>query len=109
MSGHHVLDLQLLHDLLLLQVRVLLLSDGARQLLRVRLRQARLQLGGQGLPRWWWWKRWRRWRWRWRLWWEEEVVVGGGRRGLDESSGPDKLNDLVYKTPANSCRWEGLI
>lgn len=48
--GHHVLDLQLLHDLLLLQVRVLLLGDGAGQLLRVGLGQAGLQLAHQGLP-----------------------------------------------------------
>ena len=47
---HHLLELQLLHDLLLLQVRVLLLGDGARQLLRVRLGQRDLQLGSQGVP-----------------------------------------------------------
>lgn len=46
-SRHHVLDLQLLHDLLLLQVGVLLLSDGASQLLRVCLSQTGLQLGCQ--------------------------------------------------------------
>lgn len=46
-SRHHVLDLQLLHDLLLLQVGVLLLSDGASQLLRVCLGQTGLQLGCQ--------------------------------------------------------------
>lgn len=46
-SRHHVLDLQLLHDLLLLQVGVLLLSDGASQLLRVGLGQTGLQLGCQ--------------------------------------------------------------
>src|SRR4029434_4738999 len=48
--GHHVFDLELLHDLLLLQVRVLLLSNGACQLLRVRLSQAHLQLSRQGVP-----------------------------------------------------------
>lgn len=42
---HHVLDLQLLHDLLLLQVGVLLLSDGASQLLSVCLGQTGFQLG----------------------------------------------------------------
>lgn len=49
-SRHHVFDLQLLHDLLLLQVRVLLLSDGASQLLGVGLGQTGFQLGGQRVP-----------------------------------------------------------
>lgn len=49
-SRHHVFDLQLLHDLLLLQVGVLLLRDGASQLLRVRLGQTGLQLVRQGIP-----------------------------------------------------------
>lgn len=43
-SLHHVFDFQLLHDLLLLQIGVLLLSDGASQLLGVRLRQTGFQL-----------------------------------------------------------------
>lgn len=47
---HHVFDLQLLHDLLFLQVRVLLLGDGASQLLRVRLGQTHFQLGREGIP-----------------------------------------------------------
>lgn len=50
MSRHHVFDLQLLHDLLLLLVGVLLLSDGASQLLRVCLCQTGFQLGCQGVP-----------------------------------------------------------
>lgn len=49
-SRHHVLDLQLLHDLLLLQVGVLLLRDGASQLLGVCLGQTGFQLGCQGVP-----------------------------------------------------------
>lgn len=48
--SHHLLELQLLHDFLLLQVGVLLLSDGASQLLRVRLGQRDLQLRRQGVP-----------------------------------------------------------
>lgn len=48
--SHHVFDLQLLHDLLLLQVGVLLLSDGASQLLRVCLGQTGFQLGCHGVP-----------------------------------------------------------
>lgn len=49
-SRHHVFDLQLLHDLLFLQIGVLLLSDGASKLLRVRLGQTVFQLGRQGIP-----------------------------------------------------------
>lgn len=49
-SRHHVFDLQLLHDLLLLQVGELLLGDGASQLLGVQLGQTDFQLGCQGVP-----------------------------------------------------------
>lgn len=51
MAGHHLLQFQLLHYLLLLQVRVLLLGDGARQLLRVGLRQRDLKLSCQRIPK----------------------------------------------------------
>lgn len=50
MASHHFLQFQLLHYLLLLKVRVLLLSDGARQLLRVSLCQSDLQLCCQRVP-----------------------------------------------------------
>lgn len=49
-SSHHVFDFQLLHDLLLLQVGVLLLSDGASQLLGVRLCQTGFQPRCQWFP-----------------------------------------------------------